>query len=799
MMIGPRWRKLFRDLWLNRARTILVVLSIAVGVFAVGVIASSRTILSTQLNEAYTSINPASAFILTFTPFDEDVVEAVEKMREVSAADARRMITVRVKVGEDEWQSLQLNAIDDYDDIEVDKVAPGIGKWPPDEQEMLIERSAFHLIQAEIGDVLTIKDPNGKERQITLVGTAHDLYAQMFTMSGMAYGYITFDTLEWFGEPRDFNDLRFTVAKNGDDREHIKLITNLVQDKLEASGATIWFAAIPIPGQHPMNFIIQPILALLGVLSVLALILSLFLVINMISALLTQQQKQIGIMKAVGARTRQIIILYYTGVLIFGGLSLLIAVPLGAVGSYLLSQGLANSLNFDIDRIYLPQETLLLQIGLGLIVPVLAATYPIVRGTQVTVQEAISGYGLGKGKFGTNLIDRLLVNLYAGFLARPTIISLRNTFRRKGRLMLTLLTLVMAGAIFISVFTIQASLQNTLNALLEYFQYDVAIQFTRPYRVEQLKRDILPVEGVENVEGWCFGNVRRIRPDGTESDNIITLSPPADTKLVKPTVIEGRWLRPDDTNAVVINTLMINDEPDIKVGSEIILKIRDKEMKWQVVGIVLGGGVMGTLFTNYDYFSKVSRKIGKSEWAFIQTTDKSPEFRKKVLTHLERYMADDGYRIGMGITVDEDIQSMKTMFAVIVGLMLSMAVLLAVVGGLGLMGTMSINVLERTREVGVIRAIGASDIAVLQIVLIEGVLIGIISWVISILIALPISKVISDLIGRQFLGAELAFTFSITGVLLWLVMVIVLASIASFLPAWSASRLTVREVLAYEG
>ncbi|MDM8532103.1 FtsX-like permease family protein [Anaerolineales bacterium HSG25] len=798
-MIGPRWRKLFRDLWLNRARTILVVLSIAVGVFAVGVIASTLTILSTQLNEAYTSINPASALILTFTPFGEDVVKSVEKMPDVSAADARRMITVRAKVGEDEWQSLQLNAINDYDDIKVDIISPGLGKWPPEEGEMLIERSAFDMIEAEVGDVLTIKDPNGKEREIKLVGTAHDLYAQLYTMSGLAYGYTTFDTLASFGEPRDFNDLRFTVAENGDDREHIKLVANQVQDKVEATGATIWFTLIPFPGQHPMNFIIQPILALLGILSVLAMILSLFLVVNMISALLTQQQQQIGIMKAVGARTYQIVLLYFVGVMIFGALSLLIAVPLGAVGSYLLSQGLATALNFNIDTIYVPQNVLMLQVGLGLLVPVFAATYPIVQGTRVTVREAISGYGLGKGKFGTGLIDRLLVNLYAGFLARPTIISLRNTFRRKGRLMLTLLTLVMAGAIFISVFTIQASLQNTLEALLEYFQYDVAVQFTRPYRVERLQQAILPVEGVSNVEGWSFGNVRRLRPDGTESDNVITMSPPADTKLVKPTVIDGRWLKPDDTNAVVINTLMLNSEPDIEVGSEIVLKIRNRETKWNVVGIVMGGGITGVMFTNYEYFARVLRRVGKSEWVFIQTTDHSPEYRKEVLTYLEKYLADSGYRVGLGITVDEDIQSMEMMFDIIVSLMFFMAVLLAVVGGLGLMGTMSINVLERTREVGVIRAIGASDFAVLQIVLIEGVLIGIISWLISVLIALPISKLISDVIGRQFLGAELAYAFSISGALLWLVLVIVLASIASFLPAWSASRLTVREVLAYEG
>jgi putative ABC transport system permease protein len=127
-----------------------------------------------------------------------------------------------------------------------------------------------------------------------------------------------------------------------------------------------------------------------------------------------------------------------------------------------------------------------------------------------------------------------------------------------------------------------------------------------------------------------------------------------------------------------------------------------------------------------------------------------------------------------------------------------MAVLLAVVGGLGLMGTMSINVLERIREIGVIRAIGASDGAVQQIVIVEGVLIGLLSWLMGVVIALPVSMLLSQVVGELILQDALTYTFSVSGALLWLVIVVTLAALASFLPARNASRLTVREVLAYE-
>ena len=105
-MLRPRWRKVLRDLWLNKNRTIVVVLSIAVGVFAVGTIASSYIILSRDLTASYLATNPAHAWILSFDTFDDDVVKAVENLREVKEAEGRRSLLLRVKTGPDEWLPL---------------------------------------------------------------------------------------------------------------------------------------------------------------------------------------------------------------------------------------------------------------------------------------------------------------------------------------------------------------------------------------------------------------------------------------------------------------------------------------------------------------------------------------------------------------------------------------------------------------------------------------------------------------------------------------------------------------------
>ncbi len=801
--INPRWRKVMRDLWLNKSRTLVVVLSVAVGVFAVGTIASSQIILSRDLSNTYLATNPANATIITFDAFGDDVVDAVKNMHEIDQAEARRRVSLRVKVGKD-WRILWASAIPDFDDIKIDQFSPESGAWPPPDKELLIERSGLGLINAQEGDILTVKTPDGKIRQMRIAGLAHDLNAQMYTFDGVTVGYMTTDTLDWLDQERNYNEIRFTVAENADDIEYIRAVTEKVRDKIEDSGRNIWFAFVPQPGKHIfLDPMIQAISAMMGALAVLALLLSSFLVVNTVSALIAQQTRQIGMMKAVGARGYQVVSLYLVTVIAYGVLALLIAVPLGAGGAYLFSKLIAGFLNFDVTSLRLPTEVLLLQIGVGLVVPIVAGLYPVLMGTRITVREAISEYGLGSGRFGNSIIDRLLLKIQKARLlrrriSRPLLISLRNTFRRKGRLALTLITLILGGAIFVTVFNLRVSLLDTMASWLDYFRYDVAVQFEHGYRTERIIRETKSVPGIKEAETWGFSNARRIRPDDTSSDNLILFAPPADTKLINPTVIEGRWLRPDDTNAVVLNSIVLRDEPDIKLGDEITLKIKGRDRPWRVVGIVTGGMPVGTMFANYPHYAREAHDTGRADWVFTTIDQPGMEGESAMVRALEAHFERIGLDVGVTSKMTEEMGETEAMFEVIIVLLLVMAFLLAAIGGLGLMGTMSINVLERTREIGVIRAIGASNGSVLKVFITEGVIIGVISWAVGTALAFPLSRLLGNAIGQSFLNSPLTHTFSITGALLWLAVVVVLSAVASFIPAWNAARITVREVLAYE-
>lgn len=802
-VLAPRWRKVLRDLWSNKTRTILVLLSIAVGVSAIGMVMGSQLIVDRYLPAAYASVNPSAGTLYTLTAFDEDQVEAVRAMDEVAEAEGRRSVNVRFLTKSGEWRSLQLIALPDFENITLNKMHPETGDFPPPLHELLLERASvapsLGLGDVVIGDMLTVEAPNGKKRALRMAGTVHDMSQPPSFMTGAGYGYITFDTLAWLGEPRDFNQLDFTVADNPMDIEHVTAVGKLIERRLESAGHSVLFTFITTPGEHPAQNFLDAFSLILGGIGALSLLLSGFLIVNTLSAILTQHVRQIGIMKAIGARTSQISTMYFVMVLLFGVISLAISIPAGAVGAVGLANIFAGLLNFDVGSVRVDPQVLLVQVTISLAAPMLAALLPIVRGVRVTVREAVSEHGLGKGHFGHSLLDRVIVGLrYLIPMGRPMQISLRNTFRRKSRLTLTLITLSLASTIFIAIFSIRASLQQTLDDALSYFDYDVQVVFDRPYRTDRIHAQLEGVPGIDRIETWGFGSARRLRPDGTESDNLIIYAPLPDSQMINPTIVEGRWILPDDTNAVVINTDVLKTEGDVKVGSEITLKLNDKETTWIVVGIVRGVLTGSNAFMNFNYYSRVNNAVGRAQISQVRLFDRSPENQTRVGQIIEDIYRNAGFRVQQMQTIGQLRTTISSIFDVIIIFLLSMAVLLGFVGGLGLMGTMSINVLERTREIGVMRAVGASNGSILRIVLVEGLIIGLLSWTIGGLIALPASRLLTDTVGLALLQAKPTYIFSTGGAVLWLFIVLVLAFLASFLPARHASQLTVREVLSYE-
>jgi putative ABC transport system permease protein len=262
--------------------------------------------------------------------------------------------------------------------------------------------------------------------------------------------------------------------------------------------------------------------------------------------------------------------------------------------------------------------------------------------------------------------------------------------------------------------------------------------------------------------------------------------------------VDGRWLSPEDDNAIVVPTTLFQDEPDLGLGREIVLKVYGREETFKIVGTFVGIPFAPVIYANYDYLSKVANRSGQADTLLVKTYKHDPASIEVQSQALENHFETIGLRVSTVTTLTNERAEAKVSFDAIVALLLVMAILLALVGGLGLMGTMSINVLERTREIGVLRAIGAPNRGVAQVFILEGITIGLLSWILGSLLAIPMSQGLNQAVGGAIMGAPLTFAYSLPGLWVWLVVVLVLSALASFIPARNASRLTVREVLAYE-
>jgi putative ABC transport system permease protein len=259
-------------------------------------------------------------------------------------------------------------------------------------------------------------------------------------------------------------------------------------------------------------------------------------------------------------------------------------------------------------------------------------------------------------------------------------------------------------------------------------------------------------------------------------------------------------LAPEDENALVVNSDVFKQESDLDIGNEIVLKIGERDSVWTIVGIVRGGGALEGPFAyaSFSYWEHITGEIGRANRIHIVTEQHSADFQAQVARKLEEYLDRAGLRVSGTYIAAETRARITLIFNVVIAFLLLMSVLLALVGGLGLMGIMSINVLERTREIGVMRAIGASDRSILQIFVAEGVLIGMMSWLLGCGIAVPLSKLFSQMVGNVLLNASPEYQFSVSGVLIWLGISVFTSALASFLPAWNASRISVCEALMYE-
>lgn len=791
------WKKVWRDMWGHKTRTLQVVLSIAVGIFAVGVTLGMRDINLRVTTSSWQSANPAHIQIPVgySGTVDDDVINSIGNMPEIEDAEGIFSMGSRWKLDPNEpWRDAIVTARADYDDQKYDTLKLIEGSWPF-RGGVTVDRGSARAFNIPHNGTIYF-EVSGRPKPMEIAGVTYDIWAPPPAFTPNAAFYVTRRDIERLGGPTVFTQIKASVPEY--DEAVVDEAVLAISDRLEKLDIGHAPAQTFDPEKHFFSDTSDGITLILVVMSFIGLGLSLFLVFNTLTAVVTEQIPQIGIMKAVGADSKKVFQVYLSGVVGYILLALLIAIPLGVLATDIVSRGILQFFNMEVEGFPISWSTILVQLAMGIIAPMIAAIWPVFSGARITVREAVSTYGLA---VGVGLIERGLAHIRG--IPRIVALTISNTFRRKWRLTLTQVALVGGGAIFMMVMSVRGSMIGTIDQFADTYGFDVLVVLEVPEPIDPIENQLKYFPGIESteVQFWLTEiPVRRMDDkEGVDEEGATIMGLSKTGDAYRPVVTAGRWLLPDDERAIALNKEVAKDL-GVSVGDEIILELdEDEESVWTVVGLLFDLNDSQTASVVWrDALSKELHVGDIGNIMFIETVSNTAEGRADLAQDLRLWLDDRGRDVALSLTVDDWRAQYMSSLMIVVILLGLVAVLIAIVGSVGLSGTLSINALERQREIGVMRAIGASGRAIGGLFIGEGTIIGLLSWLIALPLSIPLGWLFTVSVGNALGDFDMVYHYSIEGAIIWFVVVILLSVLASGLPAWRATRVSVRQALSYE-
>jgi len=808
--------KLYRDLMSTWGRTMMMVTAIAVSLVAFGTMLFAYALEQSNATSGYLSTNPASARITLHPEIQpekyRDVIEAAEQEPGVIDASVRTVTSVKIPVEDGKTEPLQLYVAPADDPMDVARFEIEEGTWPPKEGEVLLERASLKSLGLKVGDKLKVLGFDGRSRELKIAGSVHDQSLALAGTEG-GVGYATDKTLASFLGGPGLNQVVITVADaEGQtnptmNRDAIVATAQKVANRVEAvSGAEVEEIAVPMPGEHPHQSVANSLLAGLLAFGILSLLLSSILIATMFNAMLTQQIPQIGVMKTIGADTGSVLKLYLAMALIIAVSATVIAfVPALVFGEAMAQMLLSGAMNIDVANLSVSWWVYLIYIASGILVPLVIALVPLVRAAQRTVRSALDHHGTIETQ--GRVLNRLFTALSKIRRAdKMLLMAFRNLFRRRGRFILSLSLLATAGAIFIAGMSVMDGFRAIPSTVLDSNKWDAQVTLGSPAPAAKIAAATKDIPGVVSVEAWNMtetslespgkNTVTQTYPDQGHGKARLTAIPADTAMFTPPKIVEGRWLEPNETSSVVLPKSARNTLPLVKVGDRITLPIDDQKTTWQVVGIaseLAGGSCPCVTMTGLE---KATGASGANTVRIV-TENHDKQSRTDVIKAVAAKLNQASIKTSGPQTIDRVMESTEGHSDLLVILILLISLVIGVVGLIGLNSMMSTSVIERTREFGVMKSIGAPASSVMRLVIFEGIFTAFISFLVAVIPALALTGVIGSNLGEMFFSAPIPFVTTWQTFAIWVAILIVGTTLATLAPAARASRLTVREAISY--
>jgi putative ABC transport system permease protein len=810
--------KLRRDLQASWSRFALMVVAIAVSLTVFGGVLAAWGAMGRESSRAYMSTEPASATILLDKAIDaEQLAEIAAQARNrpgVVEATGRTQFTGEVQVnGQLRELPLQVFVAAPDDPMRMAKFdTQQQGSWPPSPGEIFIGRDSLTLLEVAVGDVVTVQTPGGERVRLRVAGTVYDPSLSPAPQEQTGRGYLSTTSLPTSGGRAVLDQLKLQVADPGQtvpsrDRDVVVAVAGQVGQWLQRDwGLAVREVQVPKPYAHPHQWQADALLLSLLAGGAAALLLSTILVANMLNGLFTQQIPQIGIMKAIGARSVRIGRLYLAMTLLVAAAATLLALaPAVLIGRALAGQAF-GFLGIQATSLAAPWWTYVVVLAAGLLLPPLLALIPLVKASRTTVRAAIDHRGGGaKPSAATGVLARLGRSRR---LDRGLLLALRNTIRRPARFWLSVGLLASAGTVFVAGMSLSGGVDAIEQEQTNQRSWDVDVQLASPAALDKITAlvgrlpEVTRVEGLNIIPSGVAGPgqlpITRTYPDQGHGRVQVTAIPAGTTTFRTPKLLEGRWLNPGETGAVVLNQITRNNTvPGIGAGDPVQLLIGGEPTTWRVVGLVEERMGAGGVYATAAGFAAATGQPPRANQLRIATTSHDEPTRTAVADAVTTTLTGAGVKVNSAASVSRSEAISEGHMGPIVTIVLAIAVAMGVVGAIGLASTMSTNILDRTREFGVMHAIGARPKTVRRIVVAEGVFLALTSCLVAVIPALGLTAVLGAGLGNLFFSAPLPFRVSVLAVGIWLALAVLGGALATDAAATRASRITIREALAY--
>ena len=777
-------RKSWQDIRRRRARSVFTAATIALAVVGLSMFAMPPLMDRAMADRIVEDQLHDIRFFTSDVRLDASELAAIEQVDGVRTVDTRTVYVTRLVVG-DRRDDVLIVGVTSFDEQHVNIVGIDSGTAPgPNEAVSDGQNQRSGRLDGTQGTTVSIEDHRGRLHETTVSGVG-DTLAFGQAAAELTVLYVPQDTARALAGTRGVNSVELTV----DDPEQVASITDAVRSELLELEPDIVFNDLPDvreagtwPGQDDFN----NFGTLFYVGAILALISAMVLISNTMTTMVAEQVREVAVMKAIGGRRRQVIRSFLATVLALAVFGSLAGLALGVAFSNFLV-GFIGGEFFGVDPDWgISIPVMIVSFAIGVVGSVLAAIPSLRRAARISVRE---GLDAGRGLSSSGAADRALRRVPLPHNVR---VGLRNMTRRRARSVGTLLQIGLAVGVAIGFLTLGVTVATVTGETWDSMTWDMIV-IQRDQDLDDRAQDVLlGLDGVETVHPLLYNS---LEVDGAQLES---WGLPPDTPLLDSDILSGRWLvAADEGQPVAVVGRALAATSGLNVGDTLTVGTARGTADLEVVGI--DGLLMNNGTTIYLPLTTFEELLGRTTantfWVRAESQDEAAIDR--LAAAAEDELSAAGYTVRTEIHYVEreaNLAANRTLISVLA----VMGVPIVAIGMIGLVNLMTMNVIERTREIGILRCIGARAKDIRRIFRTEALAVAFAGWILAIPLGWLIGRTLVWVVTEVFDFGSVAYDYPLWYLPLALLVTMSLATLVVVAPVHRAARLRPGDALRYE-